>query len=81
MEKALSDAKAALCKTALLAHPQQGLEAGIDGGCLFTLCWSSFAAEVFSNLSMATPGIFLQEMGASPGLVFSFRSGAVGLLC
>jgi hypothetical protein len=44
--------------------PSAGLGAGIEGGCHFTLCWSSFAAEVFSNLSMAIPGIFLQESPA-----------------
>jgi hypothetical protein len=31
----------------------------------FGLCWSSIAAEVISILSMATPGIFLKEVGTS----------------
>jgi hypothetical protein len=38
MEKAFSDAKAALCKTALLAHPQQGWELALmvdaSSGCV-----------------------------------------------
>jgi hypothetical protein len=53
MEKAFADAKATLCKTALLAHPQQGWELALMVDASSTLCRSSIAAEVISILSMA----------------------------
>ncbi len=45
--------------------PSEELGAGIDGGCLFRLCWSSFAAAFISILSMPAPGIFLKKVGAN----------------
>jgi hypothetical protein len=65
MAKTFADAKAALCKTALLIPPQQGWELALMGGC-------SFAAEILSLLSVAAFGIFFQDVGASTNSVFSF---------
>jgi hypothetical protein len=59
-----ADAKAALCKTALLAHSKQGLELAliVDAS---SDCFGVAAAEAVSILSMAAPCIFLKEVGAS----------------
>jgi len=61
--------------------PSSGWGAGINGGYLFRLCWSSFATKVIFLISMAALGFLFQEDGASSSPVFGIRPGIAGLLC